>query len=145
MSELDASKVLPDLVTKVSLFTGEDQEENQAICVVQLTFIKGGWILGLAVHHSRTNGPGANGFLTAWAESAVAASTGKPFCPVDPANLDRSRLGAATKPDAEQWKQLDEKFSMWKDSKGHMPPPPADFKMPTLASRMWHFPASKLK
>lgn len=146
MSELDAGKVLPKLVTEKSLFSplGENADEQQPICVIQLNFIKGGLILGVAVHHSCSDGPGADGFLTTWAESATAAATGWPFRSIDPANLDRSRLSAATKPDAARWKQLDGKFPVWKDTKGPMPPPPADFKMPALASRMWHFPASAL-
>lgn len=144
MSELDAGKVLPKAVTEVSLFDGENAAEKQPICVIQLNFIQGGLILGVAVHHSCSDGPGADGFLTTWAESTTAAAAGKPFRPIDPTNLDRSRLSASTKPDAERWKQLDGKFPIWKDLKGPMPPPPADFKMPALAGRMWHFPASKL-
>lgn len=146
MSEFDAGKVLPKYVTEKSLMSplGENTDEEQPICAVQLNFIKGGLILGVAVHHSCSDGPGTNGFLTTWAESAAAVASRKPFRPVDPANLDRSRLSASATPDTEQWKQLDGKFPVFKDAGGPMPPPPADFKIPALASRMWHFPASSL-
>jgi len=56
--------------------------------------------------------------------------------------MDRSRL-SAKKPEAARWKELDRKFPVLKDGGGTPLPPPADFKMPKLATRMWHFPKSK--
>lgn len=147
MSELDARKVLPKFVLGKSTFSplSENGEDKQPICVLQLNFIKGGLIIGVAIHHSCSDGPGADGFLTTWAESAAAAAKRKPFRPIDPANLDRSQLSASVQPSSVQWEQLDGKFPIWKDMKGPMPPPPPDFKMPALASRMWHFPAAALR
>lgn len=70
MSELDSSKVLPKSVTERSLFSplGENSDEEQPIAVFQVNFIKGGLVLGVAIHHSCSDGPGCDGFLTTWAE-----------------------------------------------------------------------------
>lgn len=148
VSELDAPKVLPRVVTEKSLLSplGDNVDEQQPILVVQLNFIRGGLVLGVAVHHSCSDGPGVDGFLTTWAEGAAAVAAGQPFpAPIDPANLDRSRLSPASA-EANQpgWEQLDGKFPIFKDMKGPLPPPPADFQMPVVGGTVWHFPASSL-
>ncbi|KAH9897556.1 transferase family-domain-containing protein [Xylariomycetidae sp. FL2044] len=142
---LDGHKLLPKAVTEKQLFSplGDNADEDTIIATFQVNFIRGGVILGMALHHSCSDGPGCNGFLTTWAENSAAATRGAPFQPIDPANLDRTRL-SAPKPDAARWKELDGKFVILKDAGGPPPPPPAGFKMPDMKIRTWHFPQSSL-
>jgi hypothetical protein len=137
-------KLLPKAVTEKQLFSplGDNQKDDTIISTFQINFIKGGLILGIAVHHSCSDGPGCDGFLTTWAQNSAAVSNGTPFQTVSEGTLDRSRLSTA-KPQAARWKELDQKFPVLKDGGGPPPPPSADFKMPDLAIRMWHFPKSK--
>jgi hypothetical protein len=136
--------LLPKAVTEKQLFSplGDNQKDNLMISTFQINFIKGGLILGVAIHHNCSDGPGCDGFLTMWAKNSEAVSRGTSFQALPEGALDRSRL-SARKPDAARWKQLDQKFPILKDSGGPAPPPPADFKMPELSIRMWHFPKSK--
>lgn len=136
--------LLPKAVTEKQLFSplGDNQEDDTIISTFQINFIIGGLILGVAIHHNCSDGPGCDGFLTMWAKNSAAVSRGTSFQALPKGVLDRSRL-SAKKPDAARWKQLDQKFPILKDSGGPAPPPPADFKMPDLAIRMWHFPKSK--
>lgn len=136
--------LLPKAVTEKQLFSplGDNQDDDTIISTFQINFIKGGLILGVAIHHNCSDGPGCDGFLTMWAKYAAAVSKGTPFQTLPDGALDRSRL-SARKPDAARWKQLDQKFPILKDGGGPAPPPPADFKMPDIVIRMWHFPKSK--
>ena len=136
--------LLPKAVTEKQLFSplGDNQEDDTIISTFQINFIEGGLILGVAIHHNCSDGPGCDGFLTMWAKNSAAVSKGTSFQALPEGALDRSRL-SARKPDAARWKHLDQKFPILKDSGGPAPPPPADFKMPDLAIRMWHFPKSK--
>ena len=145
MAELDANNLLPSSVFEKQLFSplGDNVSEDLPISTFQVTFIKGGFIIGVAIHHNCSDGPGCDGFLTTWAENSAAAKTGQDFKSVDAACTDRSRL-SAVRPDSTRWKDLDGKFPVLKDLGGPPPPPPAGFKMPPLASRMWHFPKSSL-
>jgi hypothetical protein len=137
-------KLLPKAVTEKQLFSplGDNQEDDLIISTFQINFIKGGLILGVAIHHNCSDGPGCDGFLTTWAQNSAAVSNGTSFKTVSEGTLDRSRL-SAKKPQAARWQELDQKFPVLKDGGGPPPPPPADFKMPDLAIRMWHFPKSK--
>lgn len=146
-SELLPEKLLPKVVTEKMIFSpvGQDAKDGLMVATFQITFIKGGFILGLAMHHSLTDAPGADGFLTTWAENSMAAKNGSPFKPIDDANRDRSRLSAPKPPSAERWKQLDGKFTTLKDVGGPTPPPPADFVIPPIVSRIWHLSSTSLE
>jgi hypothetical protein len=137
-------KLLPKAVTEKQLFSplGDNQEDDLLISTFQINFIKGGLILGVAIHHNVSDGPGCDGFLTTWAQNSAAVANGTSFYTISEGTLDRSRL-SAKKPSAARWKELDQKFPVLKDAGGPAPPPPADFKMPDLAIQMWHFPKSK--
>jgi hypothetical protein len=137
-------KLLPKAVTEKQLFSplGINQEDDLIISTFQINFIKGGLILGVAIHHNCSDGPGCDGFLTTWAMNSAAVANGTSFKAVPTGTLDRSRL-SAKKPQPALWEQLDQKFPVLKDGGGPTPPPPNDFKMPYLAIRMWHFPKSK--
>ncbi|CAG5174997.1 uncharacterized protein ALTATR162_LOCUS7922 [Alternaria atra] len=136
--------LLPKAVTEKQLFLplGENQEDYLIISTFQINFIKGGLVLGVAIHHDCSDGPGCDGFLTTWAQNSAAVVNGTSPKAVPEGTMNRSRL-SAKKPDAGRWKELDQKFLVLKDGGGPAPPPPGDFKMPELAIRMWHFPKSK--
>ncbi|KAH3940655.1 hypothetical protein HBH98_219080 [Parastagonospora nodorum] len=139
-------KLLPKAVTEKQLFSplGDNQEDNLIISTFQINFIEGGLILGVAIHHNCSDGPGCDGFLTSWAQNSAAVFNGTSFETVSEDALDRSRL-SANRPEASRWKELDQRFPVLRDGGGPAPPPPADFKMPELAIRMWHFPKSKIE
>lgn len=65
-SSLTGSQLLPDFVTAKQLHSplGDNNEEGIAVAAFQLNFIRGGLIIGLAIHHSVSDGPGCDGFLT---------------------------------------------------------------------------------
>ena len=136
--------LLPKAVTEKQLFSplGDNQKDDLIVSTFQINFIKGGLVLGIAIHHNCSDGPGCDGFLTTWARNSKAVINGTAFEVVPHGTMDRSRL-SAKKPEAARWKELDRKFPVLKDGGGPPPPPPADFKMPELALRMWHFPKSK--
>ncbi|KAF7290948.1 Omega-hydroxypalmitate O-feruloyl transferase [Mycena chlorophos] len=144
VAELDANKLLPKLVTTNELLLSplEGADEKQPIAVVQLNFIHGGLILGAALHHNFCDGYGADAFLSVWAENARAAAAGSPTPPGDPAYMERTRLTAIHRPDGLRFKTLSDGISTWKIVP--RAPLPAEFKLPALSSRMWHFPTSKL-
>lgn len=146
-SELLPAKLLPKVVTEKMIFSpvGQDAKDGLMVATFQITFIRGGFILGLAMHHSITDAPGCDGFLTTWAENSTAAKNGSPFRPIDDSNRDRSRLSAPQPPSAERWKQLDGKFTTLKDVGGPSPPPPADFVVPPITSRTWHLSSASLE
>lgn len=122
---------------------GDNNEGGIPLAAFQLNFIRGGLIVGVAVHHALSDGPGCDGFLTTWAENSAAASSGASFIPAKHTfKLEGSPLDVA-KPTHEQMSKLETAFPVVKDAGGPMPPPPADFKMPSLVSQMWHFPKSK--
>lgn len=96
------------------------------------------------MHHSTTDAPGCDGFLTTWAENSAAAKKGFPFKPIEDSNRDRSRLSAPKPPTPERLKQLDGKFTTLKDVGGPIPPPPADFVVPPIVSRIWNLNSASL-
>lgn len=140
---LDGHRLLPKVVTEKQLFSplGVNADDQTITSTFQINFIRGGVILAAAIHHNCSDGTGCNGFLTTWAQSSAAARTGAPFKPIDKDALNRERL-SAPKPDSATWKALDGKFPILKDLGGPPPPPPADFKMPPMKIRLWHFPKS---
>lgn len=141
---IDGHKVLPKKVTEKQLFSplGDNADDATIISTFQVTFIEGGLILGAAIHHNCSDGPGCNGFLTTWAEASAAAARGAPFQPIDPVNNCRAQL-SAPKPSAERWDELDGQFPVLRDLGAPPPSPPTDFVMPKLKVRMWHVPRSR--
>jgi hypothetical protein len=58
-------KLLPKAVTEKQLFSplGDNQEDDLIISTFQINFIKGGLILGVAIHHNCSDGPGCDGSI----------------------------------------------------------------------------------
>lgn len=142
---LDGRKLLPKVVTDVQLFRGDHADNHTIISAFQLNFIKGGLVLGIAVHNNVSDGPGCDGFLTTWAKNSKAFVEGTLFPPFDPSNLDRSRLSSIITPDATRMEELQKKLPAFKHVTQPPPPPPADFVMPELTTVMWHFSKTNLE
>ncbi|RTE85363.1 hypothetical protein BHE90_000185 [Fusarium euwallaceae] len=144
-SVLKGSQLLPEFVTAKPLHSplGDNNEEGIAVAAFQLNFIRGGLIIGLAIHHSVSDGPGCDGFLTTWAENTVAAAKGAPFIPAKhPFSIHGTSLDTE-KPTKARVEELDRMLPVVRDAGGPMPAPPAGFVMPSLVAQMWHFPKSK--
>ncbi|KAH8819332.1 transferase family-domain-containing protein [Xylogone sp. PMI_703] len=139
------NKLLPESVTAKQLHSplGDNNDGGIAIAKFQINFIPGGLIIGVAVHHALSDGPGCDGLLTAWAQNSAAAANGTPFV------LDQKQFSIhgspldVGKPSAEQMTQLQQAIPVVKDAGGPMPPPPENFTMPSLVQQMWHFPKTK--
>jgi hypothetical protein len=144
-SALKGSQLLPEFVTAKSLLSplGDNNEEGIAVAAFQLNFIRGGLIIGLAIHHSVSDGPGCDGFLTTWAENTVAAAKGAPFIPTKHKFSIHGTPLDIKSPTKGRVEELSKMLPVVRDAGGPMPPPPAGFVMPSLVAQMWHFPKSK--
>lgn len=140
--------ILPKVITDRQLFSpfGLNADEGIFMATFQINFIAGGVILAAAIHHSCSDGPGCDGFLSTWAASSVAIAKGLLLQPIDGTALDRSRLSAPSKPDPEKWKEIDayleKEYPVLYDAGGPPQTPPPNFTMPELSITMWHFPHS---
>ncbi|KAL5585904.1 hypothetical protein FOBRF1_015774 [Fusarium oxysporum] len=145
-SSLTGSQLLPDFVTAKQLHSplGDNNEEGIAVAAFQLNFIRGGLIIGLAIHHSVSDGPGCDGFLTTWAENSSAAAKGAPFIPAKQHFSVHGTPLDVESPTRVRMEELERTLAVVRDAGGPMAPPPAGFKMPSLMAQMWHFPKSKI-
>ncbi|RFU27314.1 hypothetical protein B7463_g9034, partial [Scytalidium lignicola] len=139
------NRLLPESVTAKQLHSplGDNNDEGIAMAKFQLNFIRGGLIIGVAVHHALSDGPGCDGFLTAWAQNSAAAANGTPFLrDQQQFDIHRSSLDVE-KPNPERMAEIRHAFPVIKDAGGPMPLPPADFKIPSFVPQMWHFSKTK--
>ncbi|KAK9446503.1 transferase family-domain-containing protein [Limtongia smithiae] len=144
-SLLAAHQILPSAVTAKQLHSplGDNNDEGISIAAFQLNFIKDGLIVGVAIHHSVSDGPGCDGFLTTWAENSALALCGLPSVVKDVTfDLLNSPLNTA-KPLPKQIAKIKDAYPVLKNSGGPMQPPPPGFVLPNLVPQMWHFPKSK--
>lgn len=152
---LDSTKVLPEQFVGANFIPtyGKDIEsDGPAVAGAQATFIKGGIILGFVTPHQICDGPGFESFLTTWSRYSAAATASNG---ADLNGLAESRgqipkrtiLTAKKKPklSPEEFQSFVDKFPTIKFRDGPPAPPPADFKMPVVKSRVWHFPKCKLQ
>lgn len=146
---LDASKVLPSsVVGKFPVPAQDISTDGPAVCAFQVTFIDGGIILALAITHQVSDGMGCETLLTSWSRNSYAVFEGTPTGVIDAAMMaDRTILSAKGKPvtSPEELKKLGDKFPTYKARDVPPAPPPVDFKMPVVKTRIWHVPKSKLK
>ncbi|KAL1860420.1 hypothetical protein Daus18300_009193 [Diaporthe australafricana] len=146
---LDASKVLPSSVVGKFPVPGQDiSTDGPAVCAFQATFIEGGIILALAITHQVSDGMGCETVLASWSRNSYAVSKGVASSAIDTTTMpDRTLLSAKGKPitSPEELKTLGDKFPTYKARDGPPAPPPADFKMPVVKTRIWHVSKSKLK
>lgn len=144
----DPSSVLPAPFVGTFPVPADDiSAQGPAVCGFQVTFIEGGLILGLAVTHQVCDGPGCEGILNHWARHSMAITKGDPSgAPCTGEFPSRDILTHRGEPiSREAWGKLGEKFPTNKTREGPPAPPPADFKIPVVKSRIWHFPKSKLQ
>ncbi|KAM0206360.1 hypothetical protein ACHAPA_009597 [Fusarium lateritium] len=149
---LDSSKVLPPsfVGAQFPVPASDISSVGPAVGGAQITFIEDGLILGLAITHQVCDGPGFENFLTAWARYSFNAMKGASLNGLTEsasAIPPRSILSLQDKPkvSSEELQRLGDKFPTMKLRDGPPAPPPADFKMPTVKTRIWHFPKSKLQ
>ncbi|KUI70929.1 Trichothecene 3-O-acetyltransferase [Cytospora mali] len=144
---LDASKVLPPNVVGVFPVPGQDlSAEGPPVCAFQVTFIQGGAILAVAVTHQVCDGPGCEALLNSWSRNSKAASKGTAGTTAPIVIPERSILRVKGTPvSPEEWEKLGDKFPTFKARDGPPAPPPADFKMPTVKTRVWHVSKSNLQ
>ncbi|KAI3400416.1 hypothetical protein diail_3037 [Diaporthe ilicicola] len=146
---LDASKVLPSSVVGKFPVPGQDvSTDGPAVCAFQVTFIEGGVIVALAITHQVSDGMGCETLMASWSRNSHAVFKGTASSSINTdAMPDRTLLSAKgrhiTSPD--ELKKLGDKFPTYKARDGPPAPPPADFKMPAVKTRIWHVPESKLK
>jgi hypothetical protein len=142
---MPGNKVLPEAVTSQYLWVpyGDGEQEGNPIATFQVSFIRGGLIVATAIHHCLSDGPGCDGFLTTWAENSAAAAKGEPFLPTRQQFYIHGSALDVSKPSPERMAELDAAYPIVKDTGGPLPPPPPDFKMPSIATQIWHFPKSK--
>ncbi|KAF7366830.1 Trichothecene 3-o-acetyltransferase [Mycena sanguinolenta] len=113
------------------------------VAAFQVTFIKGGVIISIAVSHQVSDGLGSDAFMATWAAYSKGATTGEaPSLDTDIPPHDL--FTAATKPTPDEWEALRGKYPTWKHNTAPPPPPSADFVLPAVKTRVFHFPRSKL-
>ncbi|PSR79900.1 trichothecene 3-o-acetyltransferase [Coniella lustricola] len=150
---LDAPKVLPPLFVAEHwnpIPANDLSSPGPAAAGAQITFIQGGVILGIAIPHQICDGPGCEAFLTAWARHSSAAFAGESIASgLEAASTipGRDILTTKARPDMspEEMQKLAERFPTMKARDEPPAPPPANFKMPVVKTRIWHFPKSKLQ
>lgn len=136
---LDGGKLLPQAVTAKQLFRGDNDDNDIEIATFQINFIRGGLILGVGVHHSVSDGPGCDGFLSQWAENTRAIKNNTTLPPFDPLNLDRTRLSSSARPGNARMQELSAKLPAFRHVK-QAPSLPEGFEMPSFSPIMYHFP-----
>ncbi|KAM5361646.1 hypothetical protein ACJA88_014383 [Fusarium oxysporum] len=122
----------------------EKEFPASSLTAFQLNFIRGGLIISLAIHHSVSDGPGCDGFLTTWAENSSAAAKGAPFIPAKQHFSVHGTPLDVESPTRVRMEELEKTLAVVRDAGGPITPPPAGFKMPSLMAQMWHFPKSKI-
>ncbi|KAF7324467.1 Trichothecene 3-o-acetyltransferase [Mycena sanguinolenta] len=113
------------------------------VAAFQVTFIKGGVIISIAISHQVSDGFGVDAFMTTWAAYSKAATTGEEArldANIPPHNL----FTATTKPTPDEWEALRGKYPTMKYNTAPPPLLHADFVLPVVKTRVFHFPRSKL-
>ncbi|KAH7067260.1 transferase family-domain-containing protein [Paraphoma chrysanthemicola] len=143
-NRLPSNKLIPEGAIRKPIYSplGNDDAEIH-MATFQINIIRGGLVLGLAVHHVLSDVTGCDGFLTTWAQNSTAASCGEPFIPVDEPFTFKGSALDVPKPTAEEAEKLKDAYPIIKVGTGPPPLQPAEFKMPDIACQMFHFPKSK--
>ncbi|KAK8118178.1 uncharacterized protein PG998_006459 [Apiospora kogelbergensis] len=141
---LEIEHLIPAEAAGHPMHVAEDLDTpGPVVAAFQATFIKGGVIIATSVSHQVCDGLGWDAFSTAWAAYAKAAATG------EPAVLDRhipphDYFTARTKPAPAEWEALRGRYPTLQYRTTPAPPPPADFAMPEVKTRVFHFPRRRL-
>ncbi|KAI8168882.1 Trichothecene 3-O-acetyltransferase TRI101 [Colletotrichum sp. SAR 10_70] len=143
---LDSKKLLPRTMTEKQTLTqhGDFLEDDAPVTMFMVTFIRGGLVLGVGLHHLATDVSGLDGFLQSWAANNRNLVAGLPLAPFDYSIMDRALLTHSdTLPDVERWTELDQKLKTVKLLDAAPQAPPPEFKMPATSEVLFHFPKSK--
>ncbi|KAF0330739.1 hypothetical protein GQ607_002143 [Colletotrichum asianum] len=144
---LDGKKLLPRIMTEKQTLTqhGDFVEDDAPVAMFMITFILGGLVFGIGLHHLATDVSGLDGFLQSWATNNRNLINGLPLAPFDDSILDRALLThSGSPPDMNRWTELDQKVKFVKLLDEIPQPPPPDFKMPDTSEVLFHFPKSNM-
>ncbi|KAI8271370.1 Trichothecene 3-O-acetyltransferase TRI101 [Colletotrichum sp. SAR11_240] len=144
---LDGKKLLPRIMTEKQTLTqhGDFVEDDAPVAMFVVTFIRGGVVLGIGLHHLATDVSGLDGFLQSWAANNRNLVDELPLAPFDDSILDRALLThSGSPPDMNRWTELDQKVKFVKLLDEIPQPPPPDFKMPDTSEVLFHFPKSNM-
>ncbi|KAF2254934.1 hypothetical protein BU26DRAFT_148161 [Trematosphaeria pertusa] len=145
---IDGDALLPTALTQKQPLTplGEEKEDDSVVFCAQVNFIRGGVVLGIAIHHCCSDAPGTDGMLTNWAENTRRVIVGAGPAPFDARNLDRSPLISKATPTEAQLREIEERGITGALAHVKTPPtPPKDFVMPPISQVMLHFSKSALE
>ncbi|KAK6850643.1 transferase family-domain-containing protein [Apiospora arundinis] len=141
---LEMEHLIPAEAAGHPMHVAEDLDTpGPVVAAFQVTFIKGGVIIATSLSHQVCDGLGWDAFHTAWAAYSKAATTGKP-ADLEPHIPPHDYFTAKSKPTAAQWEALRGKYPTMKYRTDPTPLPPADFVMPEVKTRVFHFPRSRL-
>ncbi|RYP51854.1 hypothetical protein DL769_010753 [Monosporascus sp. CRB-8-3] len=132
-------------MTEKQMFTqhGGIADEDAPVCTF-ITFIRGGLVLDMGLHHLATDVSGLDGFVQRWATDTRNLAAGLSLEPFDSTILDRSQLTySGSAPNAERMAELDRRVKYIKLLDAAPQPPPADFKMPATSEGLFHPPQAQ--
>ncbi|KAF5002928.1 hypothetical protein FDECE_10483 [Fusarium decemcellulare] len=144
---LPSRVLLPRIMTEKHTLTqhGDFADEDAPMSMFMLTFIRGGLILGIGLHHLSTDVSGLDGFLRTWATNTRNLAAGLDLAPFDDKILDRSQLTyPGPPPNNDRMDELTRRVKYIKSLDAVPQPPPADFQMPATSEVLFHFPRSKI-
>ncbi|CAI0645220.1 unnamed protein product [Colletotrichum noveboracense] len=144
---LDSKKLLPRIMTEKQNLTqhGDFHEDDAPVTMFMVTFIRGGLVIGVGLHHLATDVSGLDGFLESWAANTKRLVAGLPLAPFDHSIMDRALLThSGPAPDVKRWTELDQRLKTVKLLDTAPQPPPPEFKMPATSEVLFHFPSSKI-
>ena len=144
---LENRKILPRVVAEQRSLTqyGDLTDDDAPVSMFMLTFIRGGLILGIGLHHFATDASGLDGFLQQWAVNTRNLAAGNPLAQFDSRILDRSQLTfSGPAPTAERFAELDRRVKCVKLLDEAPQPPPPDANMPETSDVLFHFPKSRI-
>ncbi|KAJ4245548.1 hypothetical protein NW762_014057 [Fusarium torreyae] len=144
---LPSRVLLPRIMTEKHTLTqhGDYAYEGAPVSMFMLTFIRGGLILGVGLHHLSTDVSGLDGFLQAWATNTRNLAAGLDLEPFDDRILDRSQLTySGLLPGIDRMDELTRRVKYIKLLEAIPQPPPEDFQMPNTSEVLFHFPKSKI-
>lgn len=137
--KLKVDQLIPPETATTGMQVAQDlSTPGPVVAAFQATFIRGGVIIGLAISHQVTDGLGCDAFMRTWAAYSKSSMTGAPSG-LDPEIPPQTLFTAQSKPSPEEWEALRGKYPTMVYKTEPPAPPPADFVMPVVKTRVFHF------
>lgn len=141
-SDLNERHMAPDFTLPADPKTAPPDQGLPTI-LAQLNFIRGGLILGTALHHQCVDAKGVDVVLARWAANTRALFTGIPAPAFDPACLDPTPMSSTTPLPPERIPEVERRICSFK----YVPvlPHSGEYAAPVqLAQSIFHLPRSRL-